>query len=365
VSDGHSDSPAGRSAERVGPRQTARAAASAEDRSKAPTTSGAAGDHSPPTPQRASPGSGSRRLKGALAAQIRRLLRGGERLVDSADHVARLVIAASVVAAAIALFTQRAETEKQTDYQAWQVINSANGQSSSGGRITALEDLNNDGCGLLQCHHRVSLAGLSARGANLASVDLPGAILTRALLDGADLQRAQLEGAHLDRAGLRQADLSQSNLAGAGLTGASLQGSLLFSTDLSGADLRLGQVEACSNSGCAIRYVQTNLSNASLSGANLSGAELESADARHAVFMHVHARGVHLAFASLQNADFQGADLRQADLRDADLLGAKLGGADITGANFQGAVLSGPAQILKALHWQHAKYSPSVRAQLP
>jgi uncharacterized protein YjbI with pentapeptide repeats len=93
-------------------------------------------------------------------------------------------------------------------YQAWQVVNSAQGKGGSGGRIEALSDLLRQG---------VSLAGINLDGAWLEGVELAGATLV-----GADLREAILVTANLAGANLRGADLSGARLSAATLDGADL-----------------------------------------------------------------------------------------------------------------------------------------------
>jgi hypothetical protein len=118
--------------------------------------------------------------------------------------------------------------QKAANYQAWQVVNTAQGKGGSGGRIDALQDLVRNG---------VSLAG----------VQLDGAWLERLKIGGADLRRASLRGANLRGADLSRANLERADLSGADLTGARLSQALLKETvltdsvvataDFSGADL--------------------------------------------------------------------------------------------------------------------------------
>jgi hypothetical protein len=113
---------------------------------------------------------------------------------------------------------------KAANFQAWQVINSAQGKGGSGGRVDALADL-------------------IANDVSLAGVKLDGAWLEKARLDGAQLREASFENANLSGASLRGADLQDANLTrvtlvGADLRGASLRGALLRDSLLSTADLR-------------------------------------------------------------------------------------------------------------------------------
>src|SRR5467141_4400522 len=64
----------------------------------------------------------------------------------------------SILIAVIFYFSESGDRKKQKHYQAWQVINTAQGKGGSGGRIEALEELNRD---------RVPLVGINAAGAFL------------------------------------------------------------------------------------------------------------------------------------------------------------------------------------------------------
>lgn len=113
------------------------------------------------------------------------------------------------------------------NYQAWQVINSAQGKGGSGGRLEALRQL---------LENKVSLAGINLDDAWLEGVQLPGGTLTRGSLQRTNLSHANLAGANLEGA-----DLSGANLVGANLTDAYLKANLtharLSATILDGADL--------------------------------------------------------------------------------------------------------------------------------
>ena len=113
-------------------------------------------------------------------------------------------------------------------YQAWQVINSAQGKGGSGGRIEALGDLLQNG---------ISLAGINLDGAWLESVELPRANLMRSSLQNTNLTHANLAGANLEGADLRGAILITANLSGANLRGANVAGARLSAATLDLADL--------------------------------------------------------------------------------------------------------------------------------
>jgi hypothetical protein len=130
---------------------------------------------------------------------------------------------------------QAQEQTRQAHYQAWQTINLAAGQRTSGGRIEALQHLAQD---------HVNLLGLDAEGAQLIDVDLHGANLVQsnlkgAILGGANLQKAimggsNLEGAYFGIANLQNAKLPQTNLHTASFLGANLRGAYLRAANLQG-----------------------------------------------------------------------------------------------------------------------------------
>jgi hypothetical protein len=149
-----------------------------------------------------------------------------------------------VLIAVISYFAESGDRLKQKHYQAWLVINSAEGKGGNGGRIEALEELKADG---------VSLVGVNLSSAFLMRVRLPKGNLARANFDGADARNSDLAGANVSDASLRSA-----NFRGAQLQGASFVRSVLDGADFAGADLR-----------------GADLTGVSLEDADLRGADLE------------------------------------------------------------------------------------------
>jgi hypothetical protein len=135
----------------------------------------------------------------------------------------------SVLVAVVFYFSESGDRQKQKHYQAWQVINTAQGKGGSGGRIEAMQELNLDG---------IPLVGVNAAGAFLQSIQLPGAKLLRADLNASDLRDSNLEKCDLEYANLRSANLRQSNLRGANLRQAEMEDADLVNADLTKADLR-------------------------------------------------------------------------------------------------------------------------------
>src|SRR5258705_3149377 len=87
----------------------------------------------------------------------------------------------SVLFVIILYFSEGGDRLKLKHYQAWQVINTAQGKGGSGGRIEALEELNRD---------RVPLVGINAAGAFLQGVRLRNGKLLRCNLEACDLRNS-------------------------------------------------------------------------------------------------------------------------------------------------------------------------------
>lgn len=167
----------------------------------------------------------------------------------------------SVLVAVIFYFAESGDRVKQRHYQAWQVINTAQGKGGSGGRIEALQELNAD---------RVPLVG----------VDVSSAFLQGLVLRGANLMRSDFSSADL-----RNSDLTSVNFAFANLNSANFRGALLDHANLAGADLR-----------------DADLTASSIAGADLEGAMLDDADLRNANVQSIHWRQL----KSIQRANIEG-----------------------------------------------------------
>lgn len=129
-----------------------------------------------------------------------------------------------VLVAVVFYFSESGDRQKQKHYQAWQVINTAQGKGGNGGRIDALQELNADG---------VPLVGVDLSMAFLQGIRLKKVNLSRANLAEADARNAELAGANLENASLRGA-----NFRDAKMPGVSLRGSFLDDADFTGAELR-------------------------------------------------------------------------------------------------------------------------------
>jgi Pentapeptide repeats (8 copies) len=154
-----------------------------------------------------------------------------------------------VLIAVIFYFAESGDRLKQKHYQAWQVINTAQGKGGNGGRIDALQELNADG---------IPMVGVDLSSAFLQGIRLKKVNLSRANFAAADARDAEMQGAVMENANLRGA-----NFRGANLGGASLRGSTLDDGDFSEADLRGADLSG------------TSLENLDLRGANLEGVKWE------------------------------------------------------------------------------------------
>ena len=150
----------------------------------------------------------------------------------------------SVLVAVIFYFAESGDRVKQRHYQAWQVINTAQGKGGSGGRIEALQELNADKVPLVGVDvSSAFLQSLNLKNANLLRSDFSSADLRNSNLAGVDftlanLNSANLRGAALDHCKCAQADLRNTDLEGSSLVGADLTGAELDDADLRGADLQ-------------------------------------------------------------------------------------------------------------------------------
>jgi hypothetical protein len=167
----------------------------------------------------------------------------------------------SVLVAVIFYFSESGDRLKQKHYQAWQVINTAQGKGGSGGRIEALQELDQDG---------VPLVGVDVSGAFLQGIRLPRAHLLRADLNAVDARNGDFQAADFTSANLHSGNFRESNLSGANLR-----------------DADLGDADFCS---------------ANLSGAVLDGATLDTADLGNADLSKVKWRTI---------KSLQGANIRQ------------------------------------------------------
>jgi hypothetical protein len=166
-------------------------------------------------------------------------------------HVVNYLRSFGIIVAVIFYFSESGDRLKQKHYQAWQVINTAQGKGGNGGRLDALQELNED---------RVPLVGVDVSGAFLQGLHLEKASLASANLNAADVRNAVLRAIDLSDANLRSANFRDSNCQGASFRGAALD-----DADFSGA----------------------NLSNANFAGATLENTDLRDADLSGIVWANI------------------------------------------------------------------------------
>lgn len=150
----------------------------------------------------------------------------------------------SVLVAVVFYFSESGDRIKQRHYQAWQVINTAQGKGGSGGRIEALQELNADKVPLVGVDassaflQGVRLERANLLRADLSAADLRGSALPFADFSYADLHSANFRGAHLEHAVFSNANMSDSDLAGCDLSNTTLDHADLSSADLRSANLQ-------------------------------------------------------------------------------------------------------------------------------
>ena len=145
----------------------------------------------------------------------------------------------SVLVGVIFYFSESGDRVKQRHYQAWQVINTSQGKGGSGGRIDALQELNEDKIALVGVDvSSAFLQGVRLQRANLLRANMSAADLRRSVLVSADLTFADLHDANFRGSNLRDASFSNADLKDTDLVGSDLAGADLSEADLTGADLR-------------------------------------------------------------------------------------------------------------------------------
>ena len=149
----------------------------------------------------------------------------------------------SVLVALVFWVAESHERTQQKHYQAWQVINTAQGKGGSGGRLDALEQLNEDHVPLVGVDaseaflQDLHLDKAELRRSTFRAADLRGARFQHALLQDSNFASANLRNADLQNADLSGATLSDADLSGANLGRANVNGASFDKTDLRGADL--------------------------------------------------------------------------------------------------------------------------------
>lgn len=303
------------------------------------------------------------------------------KILDALSKLGVLVAVITFVAEIPKRAEQQATARKRARYEAWQIVNANEGKKSDGGRLDALQDLNQG---------KASLAGINLDNAFLSRIDFRNATLRlasfdAAFLDGANLSGADLRGAKFTGgAFLYGTNLSKADLHSAILSGAFFDGETAFKdADLSFTDLRKAS------------FWKTNLENSDLSNADLrgsilldarlAGTNLRNAKLEKVVYtkgtlfppdfdpvnnhMYLIAPGIDLSGADLSDvnlliAPLEGSSLAGANLSNADLDRADLRDADIKNARFLNTRNLTVDQIKSAKNWKSAIFDDEFREQL-
>src|ERR1700719_2893302 len=150
----------------------------------------------------------------------------------------------SIFFAVVSYFAESGDRIKQKHYQAWQVVNTAQGKGGAGGRIDALQELNKDGVALVGVDvsdaflHGLELNSADLTRSNFSSADVRGGNFKDARLEFANLASANVRNGSFENADLRNATLQDADLQAASLGEADLEGADLSKADLRTADLR-------------------------------------------------------------------------------------------------------------------------------
>jgi len=167
----------------------------------------------------------------------------------------------SILVAVFFYFHDGDNRVKQRHYQAWQVINTAQGKGGSGGRIDALQELNHDG---------VPLVGVDVSGAFLQGVHLGKARLLRSDFSAADVRNSDFKDANLQDSNLHSANFRHSTFQNASLSGARMD-----DADFEGADFRRADLSGTILDDTDLRFVSLASTNwnsiRSIKGANVYG----------------------------------------------------------------------------------------------
>ncbi len=168
----------------------------------------------------------------------------------------------SILFAALFYFAGAPDRLKQKHYQAWQVINTAQGKGGNGGRIDALQELNHDG---------VALIGVDVAGSYLEGVRLEKAQARRANFSRADAREAHFKQASLDDADMNSANFRGADLRDCSLTGANLDDADLFGASLAGADVAKASLERADLRGADFKDIRHWQAIAKMRQANILG----------------------------------------------------------------------------------------------
>jgi uncharacterized protein YjbI with pentapeptide repeats len=169
----------------------------------------------------------------------------------------------SILVGVILYFAESNQRLLQKHYQAWQVINSAQGKTGNGGRIEALTDLYAD---------HVPLVGVDVSNAYLQRIKLDGAELERADFSYADLRDSSLQNIQFQNANLHYTNFRNANLQNADFSGD--LGATMTDADMTNANIQSANFTRANLNNAD--FTNTNLHNTIFTGADLSNATLNN-----------------------------------------------------------------------------------------
>ncbi|MDB9458194.1 pentapeptide repeat-containing protein [Dolichospermum circinale CS-545/17] len=218
----------------------------------------------------------------------------------------------SLISGVLKYYWEAPQRQKQKEFQAWTIINNAAGKEVSGGRISALQDLNENG------------------------VELWKLVLDRANLSGITLENGKLANTSFNDTQLECIEQKCSNFRKANLYQAQFQ------------NARLNHID----------FQETNLIDANLQKASLEQAKFQKA----------HLYKANLEESTIKGANFQGADLEDTKFKDAIMCGDVFDQATSSRkyicANFIEAKNLTAEQVKSAKNWEKACYDPELRIKL-
>lgn len=229
--------------------------------------------------------------------------------------VLRLVAHFTVIVAVVSYFAGADDRQRETRYQAWQVINLAQGKPGSGGRRAALQELNEEGA---------SLRGVDVR---------------YAVLDGLNLPNSRLVASTFDSASLTRSDFRHADLGGASFKDATLSFSLFDGSNARGADFRRARLQEASMPDMWLK--RADLDSTFGYQLDLSGSTLDNVEAENAMFQNANLDSVEASESNFRGAELIGVGLRRADLHDAIFADSRLKWSDLYRANLSNADLRG------------------------
>ncbi len=145
------------------------------------------------------------------------------------DKVGKCSILVAVVGTAVSYQSDRDNLLKSKQFQAWQVLNTAAGQTGSGGRELAIVDLIDSG---------VSMDGVNLESAWLQYADFSGGDFNHSNFSSTKLAGVEFHGANLSFANFQSGVLIDVDFSGASLEGANFMQAEVFRINLAGADVK-------------------------------------------------------------------------------------------------------------------------------